>query len=107
MERSCSAIACIAEGQVFTHVQLRRVLRLILDERDWWGMPRYVLGTSAGGSAALLLAARFPVQVRVLPWPTSLLESLAIRTYMCDLGDPDCLMHGHGILTSALQTEDQ
>ncbi len=40
------------------------VLRLIIDERDWWGMPRFVMGTSAGGLAALLLAARFPVQVR-------------------------------------------
>ena len=44
-------------------MQLRRVLRLVMDERGWWRLPRYLLGTSAGGSAAMILAARFPVQV--------------------------------------------
>lgn len=44
-------------------MQLRRVLRLVMDERGWWSLPRYLLGTSAGGSAAMILAARFPVQV--------------------------------------------
>ena len=38
-------------------------MRLILEEHDWWHLPRFVLGTSAGGSAAMILATRFPVQV--------------------------------------------
>ncbi|CAL5222218.1 g4550 [Coccomyxa viridis] len=42
--------------------ELRRTMRLILEEHDWWHLPRFLLGTSAGGSAAMILAARFPVQ---------------------------------------------
>ena len=44
-------------------LQLRRTMRLILEEHDWWHLPRFLLGTSAGGSAAMILATRFPVQV--------------------------------------------
>ena len=36
---------------------------MVLEEHDWWQLPRFFLGTSAGGSAAMILAARFPVQV--------------------------------------------
>ena len=44
-------------------VQLRRTMRLILTEHDWWHLPRFALGISAGGAQAMILAARFPFQV--------------------------------------------
>ncbi|KAK9916516.1 hypothetical protein WJX75_003600 [Coccomyxa subellipsoidea] len=42
--------------------ELKRAIRHVLEERNWWRLPRYFYGSSAGGAAALLLATRFPVQ---------------------------------------------
>ncbi|EIE26405.1 hypothetical protein COCSUDRAFT_58942 [Coccomyxa subellipsoidea C-169] len=42
--------------------ELKRAIRHVLEEQKWWGLPRYLLGSSAGGAAALLFATRFPVQ---------------------------------------------
>lgn len=46
-------------------MQLKRAVRHILEERDWWRLPRYFVGSSSGGAAALLFATRFPVQVKI------------------------------------------
>ncbi|BDA41019.1 hypothetical protein COCOBI_01-6740 [Coccomyxa sp. Obi] len=42
--------------------ELKRAIRHILEERSWWRLPRYFVGSSSGGAAALLFATRFPVQ---------------------------------------------
>ena len=50
-------------------MQLRRTMRLVLTEHDWWQLPGFALGMSAGGAQALILAARFPLQVPKQPAP--------------------------------------
>ena len=39
-------------------------MREILTQRDWWHLPRFVYGSSRGGAMALIMAQRFPFQVR-------------------------------------------
>ncbi len=50
------------------HAQLKRAVRHVLEDRGWWRLPRYLLGSSAGGAAALNFATRFPVQVDPFTW---------------------------------------
>lgn len=44
--------------------QLVRTLRQVLTARDWWHLPRFAFGSSRGGAMTLILALRFPFQVR-------------------------------------------
>lgn len=46
------------------HAQLVNTMREILTVRDWWQLPRFVYGSSRGGAMALIMAQRFPFQVR-------------------------------------------
>ena len=45
-------------------VQLVNTMREILTVRNWWQLPRFVYGSSRGGAMALIMAQRFPFQVR-------------------------------------------
>ena len=46
-------------------MQLVNTMREILTRRDWWHLPRFVYGSSRGGAMALIMAQRFPFQVRL------------------------------------------
>ena len=50
---------------VTLHMQLVNTMREILTRRDWWHLPRFVYGSSRGGAMALIMAQRFPFQVRL------------------------------------------
>ncbi len=65
---------CAPRSHGRLRLQLKRAIRHVLEERDWWGLPRYLLGASAGGAVALLFASRFPVQVRA-PYSPSIREN--------------------------------
>jgi len=43
-------------------VQIIKVIKHVLSEREWWHLPRYAFGSSSGGCIALELAMRFPLQ---------------------------------------------
>ncbi len=66
-------------------VQLKRAIRHVLEEQKWWGLPRYLLGSSAGGAAALLFATRFPVQVHNLcKWALKCLKKMTFASARCN-----------------------
>lgn len=48
------------------HAQLVNTMREILTVRSWWQLPRFVYGSSRGGAMALIMAQRFPFQVRCI-----------------------------------------
>ena len=45
-------------------MQLLRTLRHVLTVHSWWHLPRFAYGSSRGGAMTLILALRFPLQVR-------------------------------------------
>ena len=49
--------------------QLLHTLRHVLTVHGWWHLPRFAYGSSRGGAMTLILALRFPMQVRPLYLP--------------------------------------